>query len=136
MMNGFETLTQKAIQCCECLTNFSMEDRIYNQRLKDGKWFYCPLGHSQHFTDTEFSRLKKEAEQLKKDHQSLQSRLKWAESDLHYEKRSHAATKGMLTKTKNRVAHGVCPCCNRTFKQLARHMAGQHPEYVKEAAAQ
>jgi hypothetical protein len=27
------------------------------------------------------------------------------------------------------VANGVCPCCNRTFQNLARHMAGKHPDY-------
>jgi hypothetical protein len=24
---------------------------------------------------------------------------------------------------------GVCPCCNRTFQQLARHMKAKHPGY-------
>lgn len=37
---------------------------------------------------------------------------------------------GML---RNRAAAGVCPCCNRTFEQLGRHMTTKHPEYVKEA---
>ena len=23
---------------------------------------------------------------------------------------------------------GACPCCKRTFQQLARHMAAKHPE--------
>jgi hypothetical protein len=34
-----------------------------------------------------------------------------------------------MTRIKKRVAAGVCPCCNRSFKDLARHMAGQHPDY-------
>lgn len=24
----------------------------------------------------------------------------------------------------------VCPCCNRTFQNVARHIAGQHPDYA------
>jgi len=44
-------------------------------------------------------------------------------------KRQKAAAKGQLTKTKRRVANGVCPCCNRTFADLSAHMHGQHPEY-------
>jgi chemotaxis response regulator CheB len=44
--------------------------------------------------------------------------------------REHSATRAQLTKTKKRVANGVCPCCNRTFKQLARHMKAKHPEFV------
>jgi hypothetical protein len=23
-----------------------------------------------------------------------------------------------------------CPCCNRTFQQLARHMKAKHPEHA------
>jgi hypothetical protein len=28
------------------------------------------------------------------------------------------------------VKHGVCPCCKRTFENLARHMKGQHPTFA------
>lgn len=34
---------------------------------------------------------------------------------------------------KNRVANGVCPCCNRHFENLERHMKGQHPDFQPEA---
>jgi hypothetical protein len=37
-----------------------------------------------------------------------------------------------VTKLKQRVANGVCPCCHRSFVNLHRHMAGQHPDYTKE----
>lgn len=37
--------------------------------------------------------------------------------------------KGAHQRTKNRVAKGVCPCCNRSFTNLAKHMAGQHPDF-------
>jgi hypothetical protein len=46
--------------------------------------------------------------------------------------RSHAATKGHVTRKKRqleRVASGVCPCCNRSFVNLRRHMKTQHPEF-------
>lgn len=31
---------------------------------------------------------------------------------------------------KKRVQGGACPCCNRHFVQLERHMATKHPEIV------
>lgn len=43
--------------------------------------------------------------------------------------RAAAADWAQLTKTRKRIANGVCPCCHRTFQNLARHMAGQHPAY-------
>lgn len=41
------------------------------------------------------------------------------------------AQKGQNTRLKNRIAAGVCPCCNRSFQNVARHMAGQHPDFQK-----
>ena len=49
---------------------------------------------------------------------------------LEFERNSKAAIKGHLTRTKKRIAAGVCPCCKRTFQDLARHMNGQHPDYA------
>lgn len=37
--------------------------------------------------------------------------------------------KGLLTRMKNRVGNGVCPCCNRHFKNLQGHMKTKHPEF-------
>jgi hypothetical protein len=52
-------------------------------------------------------------------------------ADRNQAKRSLAAQKGVTTRIKRRVANGVCPCCKRTFQDLARHMAGQHPRYAE-----
>lgn len=45
--------------------------------------------------------------------------------------RSAAAQRGVLTRLKNRVAAGVCPCCHRSFKQLSEHMKMKHPDYTE-----
>jgi hypothetical protein len=61
---------------------------------------------------------------------------------LRAEERSHAATRGVVTRKKNeakklreRARAGVCPCCHRTFKQLAAHMANKHPDYAEQEPA-
>lgn len=90
---------------------------------------YCPLGH------THIRAGKGEAEKLRERLERESLSLAATRDLLAHEERSHAATRGHLTRTKKRVAHGVCPCCNRTFKQLAAHMKNKHPEYVEEAAA-
>lgn len=38
--------------------------------------------------------------------------------------------RGQLTKLKRRVSNGVCPCCNRSFADLHRHMTEKHPDYL------
>ncbi len=37
----------------------------------------------------------------------------------------------MSPRTRKRVGSGVCPCCSRTFQQLARHMKAKHPAYTE-----
>lgn len=34
-----------------------------------------------------------------------------------------------LVRDRHRFANGVCPCCNRSFEALRRHIATQHPDY-------
>lgn len=31
-------------------------------------------------------------------------------------------------QAQTRIGAGICPCCNRTFSQLARHMQSKHPD--------
>jgi hypothetical protein len=35
-------------------------------------------------------------------------------------------------KARKRAAAALCPCCNRSFVQLRRHLASQHPDYKGE----
>lgn len=46
---------------------------------------------------------------------------------------SARAYKGAATKARKRAKAGTCPCCKRTFQQLARHMASQHPDFEPDA---
>lgn len=84
---------------------------------------YCPLGHSHiHAGDGEAARL---AKQLEKANASAAR----VGAMLDQEKASHRATKGQLTKARKRISNGVCPCCNRQFVNVERHMKTQHPDF-------
>ncbi len=119
---------------CWCGIHYAIPSEFYKllqDQHRDGlkqTQVYCPLGHTWVFAG------KGEAEALREQLKREQQRSKAARDLLRHEERSHAATRGHLTRTKKRVAHGVCPCCNRTFKQLSRHMANKHPEYVAETS--
>jgi hypothetical protein len=118
-----ETATMVTIDCVSCGMMFAVPEVWERKRRRSHDWFYCPNGHNLHFpqeSDVEKQqRLREQAERV----------LARREQDLEHERRSHAATKGQLTKTRKRVAGGVCPCCNRSFVNLARHMQGQHPDF-------
>jgi hypothetical protein len=94
---------------------------------------FCPLGHNWNFAgESELDRTKKALEREGRIAGQRLERLEAARRETEHERRSHAATKGHQTRLKKRIAGGACPCCNRTFVNLERHMTGQHPEYVKE----
>lgn len=117
-----------------CGIAFSVPASWREERRNDHTTFYCPNGHPRWFP-TGTSAL----EQAKADAANLMRRLECARQDAarHYEEkratqRRLAATQGVVTRTKRRVGHGVCPCCRRSFSALARHMQAKHPDYAKE----
>jgi hypothetical protein len=108
--------------CAGCGMDFSVPDWFLTGRREDGQTFYCPAGHHLSFRKTELDRLRERADRLSAQNTHLADQAAAAERALR-------ATKGQVTKLKKRVANGVCPCCNRSFANLARHMSGQHPDF-------
>lgn len=116
--------------CCECEMLFAIP-HTYRLRLrKSHALFYCPAGHAQHYIDAN------DEDVLREKLRKAEARAdEWrAEYDQEWKARKAterrlSAAKGVLTRTKKRIANGVCPCCNRTFQNLANHMKGKHPEY-------
>jgi hypothetical protein len=118
------------LDCANCGLVFAINTDFEDRRREDGKAFYCPNGHVQSWSETEADRERKKAERLERQiaNERESARALWA--DLKIEKVKHAATKGKLTKTRKRAINGVCPCCQRSFANVQRHVASQHPEQV------
>jgi hypothetical protein len=119
------------ITCSQCCVDFGLGADFQRRRRADHGTFYCPNGHSQYYPqDNAEEKLRKEKEHLEA---RLRSEREYTERERQRRltaERQRAAAKGQVTKIKNRVSKGVCPCCNRSFVNVARHMAGQHPEYT------
>jgi hypothetical protein len=126
------SLTLVEVECANCITHFAMDEALNRRCLKTGRKFYCPNGHANCYQDNELSQLREEREKLKQEAESARKQKLWAENQYQIEKQRHSATKGQLTKTRKRIANGVCPCCHRTFKQLASHMANKHPGFAEQ----
>lgn len=108
----------EAETCCTCGVLFAIPAHLRAQLRKNHNWFYCPNGHTQHYTsETDAEKLKKQVERLTKEKE-------WA---VQAQTKAEAET----AKLKKRVAKGTCPCCKRTVSQLARHMETKHPGYGK-----
>jgi len=121
------SLSFKPITCCHegCGLTFAIPTAWENLRRADHSFWYCPNGHVQHFVG------ETEAEKYKRLMEIERERKDFAIKESARNHRRAIALKGLVTKTKRRVGHGVCPCCSRSFQNLKRHMAGKHPDYAK-----
>lgn len=118
-----ETYTELIARCCsKCAVVYAIPVRKYEKGRADKAGWYCPNGHWQ--VPVGKTPEQKLREQLNGQFDET-ARLR-AERD--QAKASAAAQKGVATKLKKRVHAGLCPHCNRHFKDLERHCKNQHPE--------
>lgn len=124
-----EVVVMDTIVCCSCGIPFGVPSDWKLRRRDTGNSFYCPNGHMQSYGETTADQLQKRltsAEASAREH---------AERALRTQLRLNA-TRGVVTKQKQKLARvkdGHCPCCDKTFVDLRRHMAKQHPEFAQEA---
>ena len=114
-----------------CGFTFAVPRAFATQRRNDHKDIHCPnCGCVRCFQgETEAQRLKRQRDQARDRASAMQRQRDQSREQLAHANRSRASLKGHLKRTKNRVKNGVCPCCNRHFKNLHRHMQSQHPGY-------
>ena len=124
------------MSCCHegCHVMFAVTKEVESRLRETQEWFQCPFGHQQRFgISTELDKARRQAEKAERDARIAQAQANAARHEAEVYKRQTAAQKGQVTKLKRRAAHGVCLCCNRQFKDLARHMESKHPEFQVEA---
>ena len=114
--------------CCACKATFAISYSNYLtfRQSAEAVNFYCPHGHQQHYTRGESAE-----QRLIRERNQAQQQLARAEDE-----RSHAEARALkaeraIKSHKKRSAAGVCPCCNRTFTAMGKHMRTKHPDYVK-----
>ena len=120
-------VTLELQECPSCGVPFGLTADYTERRRQDHETFYCPNGHTLSYSQ------ENRDEKLQRQLEQTSSQLARTQTSLATSRRSKAAIKGQLTKTRRRVANGVCPCCNRTFANLGAHMHGRHPEYGEES---
>lgn len=119
----------RAIQCCaaNCGITFAVPLEWDDAKRRTHGSFTCPNGHSQSYLGE--SSLEK-AERLKREAENrLQSQLNESRHEAEVLRRERDKAIKQKKQIERRIAGGVCPCCNRTFEDLARHMKSKHKEY-------
>mgnify|MGYP001601907496 CR=1 FL=1 len=109
-------VSYEAMVCGECGISFAAPESFWSNRRDDHKTWYCPNGHSRHYPG---ESEKEKAQRLLREEQARHQRT------ISRENEERAAREKAERKLK-RVGRGVCPDCNRTFQNLARHMTCKH----------
>jgi hypothetical protein len=117
---NLETLSCWATEGCG--VQFAVPQALLNVSRTHGTSFYCPKGHLLRIGEGEVDKLKRQVENEKQ-------RREWAEKNAATARKAEAIVRGKLKAQSERVKNGVCPCCNRSFTNLRRHMSTKHPEF-------
>jgi hypothetical protein len=130
-----ETNEYRRLICSTCAVIYFFPEKWCAEAANEKRCWNCPNGHRQHFIgETEAERLRRERDRLTQRLAERDDEIRRQRELREATERRLSATRGQVTKIKNRVGHGVCPCCNRTFENLKRHMASKHPTFTAEAA--
>lgn len=117
--------------CCRCSVPFGLDASSHTHLRRSSQTFYCPYGHQQHFAQgkSEAEKLQDQLDRERRARQRIEQDRAYQVDAREAAERRASAYKGQVTRLRNRAKAGICPCCNRHFSQLERHMASKHPDF-------
>lgn len=101
----------------------------YDECCASRRGFYCTVcgtGPRVFIGKTTVEQLRTELAAAKDREETLRAQHRQAEEALSKERIAKA-------RLKKRVSAGVCPCCHRTVKQMAKHIKTKHPDFIEES---
>lgn len=116
--------------CYKCGVVFAVPSYLQKMRREDKESFWCPNGHPQVYAESESDRLRRQLEEQKRSTEWWKNSAASKDSQLKGANIQLGKVKAKLKRTETRVGHGVCPCCNRSFVNMQRHMKTKHPDYA------
>lgn len=130
--NPYAAIEFVVINCSTCKGLFALM-RCHIERLHDSKeTFYCPSGHAQCYTESTEEKLRRQLEEKEREIQRAANLRLAAEQEAELALKREQLAVGETRRLMTRITSGICPCCSRFFKNVARHMETQHPGIVAE----
>jgi hypothetical protein len=118
---GTKTSIQIVAHWCNgCGLPYGLPEGFIEQRREDHKSWTCPNGCVRHFAPGKSDKQKL----ADAEHRELALKDQLAAAI-----RDAETTRAALLRDRARFAAGVCPCCNRSFENVRRHMQAKHPDY-------
>ncbi len=113
-------------ECWVCGVMFAITQDTERRLRNDGGTLFCPKGCHLSFGEADITKVKREKLEIEQRMQAQINQERHAR--LVAEKAAKTAT-AAKRKVERRIAHGVCPCCNKTFADLSHHMIENHKDF-------
>lgn len=130
-MSAAYSITVTLVHYCACIECgvpiFGPEVRR-DELKRSHSNFFCINGHPQHWPgESTEEKLRRELADAAKATERAKKEKEWAEQEAKAARHAKAIAEGKMKAQSERVKNGVCPCCNRSFTNLRRHMSTKHP---------
>lgn len=118
-----ETVVLEKDTCGRCGGVFALNKVFTDHARANQGGFHCPYCQTGwSWNESESDRLRKRLEAAQNELRGVKCEILRNQQLLDAEKKARENAERKL----RRADKGVCPCCNRTFQNLARHMATKH----------
>ncbi len=121
--------TMYTLYCAKCSIWFGIPKDFEERRRNDHASFYCPAGHVNVY-DKE-----SDEEKFRRERDIARQQLARVEDEKREALKVAEKAKKETKQLKKRAASGTCPCCQRSFANMAEHMKQQHPQFVRQTGA-
>lgn len=114
-------------QCGTCAVWHTIPEVIYKSCVAEGGFWHCPNGHSRGFAK---GADQIERENIRRERDSLKQNAARLADEIAAERKRADDAEKKVVQIRRRAAAGVCPCCNRTFLNVQKHMKTKHANVV------
>ena len=119
------------LTCCndDCGISFAVPAWWHKGKCETHSRFHCPNGHEQYFSS------ESDVEKARRERDIARQQVARAEQEAAEAQQRAIKLERETKKLQKRASAGTCPCCSRTFSNMATHMKRQHPEFVEAGGA-
>jgi hypothetical protein len=114
------------MQCGTCGVWHAIPTVMYKTAVEEGGYWHCPNGHQRGFREG-----RRERDAVLRERDRLKQMIAQDDEIAASRARCDKAAKE-IDRLKKRAKAGTCPCCKRTFSNMARHMKTKHPEMLSD----
>ena len=121
-------------ECFTCGMPIAMTEDHLRQYNEEGMSISCVLGHGTVRRKSDNQKLRERLNEAQDEVTRLQTAIRNEREEARAQR--YAAAKPLAQeqnkrkRLERRIHNGVCPHCRRSFQNVQRHMARQHPEAV------